>query len=292
MSYTVLDTLSLASGAVNEDRTGAWGDRAWVIDGATDIGQAPLTRAASDASWFADEIHELLYDPQLELTGDLGELPMSLAIMVARRFRHARTREPEDRFEHPSASGVVVRFEDRTLDYVSVGDCTLIVAQRREVLRLGGDLADAGDKAVARAIAAFQKSVGQGTGGQGMAAGPTAEDVRRHVWPEIRARRNRLNTPDGYGVWSITPPPQEFVRTGRADLDRGAAVLLASDGLMRLVDVYRALTIEDLVARARGEGLAALGRELRRIEAGDGANLAYPRAKTSDDATGLLLTID
>ena len=159
-------------------------------------------------------------------------------------------------------------------------------------MRLGGDLADAGDQSVARAVAAFQKSFGQEVGGDRTVAAPTAEDARRHVWPEIRARRNRLNTPGGYGVWSITPPPQEFVRTGRDDLDRGAVVLLASDGLMRLVDVYRALTIEELVARARGEGLAALGRELRRIEAGDGANLAYPRAKTTDDATALLLTID
>ncbi len=71
MSYTVVDTLSLASGAVNEDRAGSWGDRAWVIDGATDLGHVPLTRAASDASWFADEFHELLYDSRRIETGDV-----------------------------------------------------------------------------------------------------------------------------------------------------------------------------------------------------------------------------
>lgn len=298
MSFTVVDSMSLPSGSVNEDRVGAWGDRAWVIDGATDVVDAPLTRAATDASWFADEIHELLYDPQLEMIGDLGELPTSLAIMIARRFRHARTRPPVERFEHPSASGVVIRVDGRRLDYVSVGDCTLIVAQggegrsegrgegrsegRGATMRLAADPGDAGDKALARAIAAFQ--AGQ--------AAPTAEAARRHVWPEIKARRNRLNTPGGYGVWSISPPPPEFVRTGQIDLARGARVLLASDGLMRLVDVYGVLDIAGLMAAAERDGLASLGRELRRIEAADSHNIAYPRAKSLDDASGLLLSLD
>ena len=42
---------------------------------------------------------------------------------------------------------------------------------------------------------------------------------------------------------------------------------------------------------ALSSGLGALIEELRRLEAADRDNIRYPRAKTCDDATGLLLRL-
>lgn len=285
MPFKILDKFSIASGTENEDRVGARGGLAWVIDGATDVGTEPLTGAASDASWFADEIHRAL-DGTAQGVGidpgvDLAHLPAVLADVAAASFAKVKRREPEDRFEYPSASGVVVRATGGHFEYVSVGDCTLILAQNNGVTRLGADLRDAGDQRLAAAVASFQQTQ----------SAPTAEAARQHVWPRIKAQRNKLNTPGGYGVLSIVPPPPAFVRTGNVELQAGATLLLASDGLMRLVDVYRVMTVEALVEAACGNGLAALGEKLRRIEAEDNRNVTYPRAKTSDDATGLLVTL-
>ncbi len=285
MLIRTLDSASIASGIVNEDRCGTSNCLAWVIDGATDVGTDPVTGAASDASWFADEVHRALVEQpgRLDLHADpgldLAELPARLADHTSAAFAAVRRREPEDRFEYPSASGVVVRASATEIQFVSVGDCTLILAQAGAVTRLGADLRDAGDQRLAAAIANFQKTE----------VDPSAESARRHVWPAIKAQRNKLNTPSGYGVLSIVPPPPAFVRTGRVEAAPGARLLLASDGLMRLVDVYRVMTVQALVEAAQTKGLAALCNELRRIEAADSRNFTYPRAKTSDDATGLLL---
>jgi hypothetical protein len=46
------------------------------------------------------------------------------------------------------------------------------------------------------------------------------------------------------------------------------------------------------VAAALDKGLAALGDELRAIEAGDATGAKFPRFKKSDDATALLLKLD
>lgn len=56
MPFVIIDCLSSASGRVNEDRAGAANDLAWVIDGATDVVDRPLTGATTDADWIAGQI--------------------------------------------------------------------------------------------------------------------------------------------------------------------------------------------------------------------------------------------
>jgi hypothetical protein len=92
-----------------------------------------------------------------------------------------------------------------------------------------------------------------------------------------------------YGVFAITPTPRHFVQAGQIAMPACGQVLLASDGLMRLVDVFRLYTASELFAAARTEGLAPLMRLLRAVEHDDVHGHRYPRAKAHDDATGLLL---
>ena len=103
------------------------------------------------------------------------------------------------------------------------------------------------------------------------------------------AGRAAMNEPDGYGVFSITPTPWHFVRAGQIDMPTGGHALLASDGLMRLVDVFKLYTALDLLAAVRNGGLTPLMRLLRMVECDDVHGHRYPRAKVNDDATGLLL---
>lgn len=279
MPLEVVEAHSLGSGSVNEDRCGAEGSTAWIIDGATDVVQAPLAGAHSDAAWFAAELDHALR----RRTGD-GDLPLDalpglLAEDMARAFRQPARREPKGRDEHPSAAGIIVRLTGHQLEYVSLGDCTLLVENSASPLRLGTDENDAGDRWVAEAIKAYQSAAACST--------PTA--TREHLWPKLRAARATMNTEGGYGIFSITPPPRKFVHLGRVKLDSGATLLLATDGLMRLADVFRRYDSRVLFEAARERGIAALIGELRSIENADGDCTAFPRAKVSDDATGLLL---
>jgi hypothetical protein len=71
----------------------------------------------------------------------------------------------------------------------------------------------------------------------------------------------------------------------------GARVLLASDGFLALASDYGRYTPDTLFAAAESRGLAALGAELRAVEAADADGVRFPRFKRSDDATALLLAV-
>ena len=281
MPLRIIDALSVPSGAVNEDCVGGEAALAWVIDAATDVIEEPLVGTASDAAWFAVALNAALCRHARNPPADLARLPALVVPELADEFDRAARRKPKQRYEHPSAAGLVVREGDRGLDYVSVGDWTLLLEASSGFVRIGTEAADAGDAFIADAIRRYQERE----------AMPTAENAHSHIWPKIRARRAQMNEPKGYGVWSITPPPAHYVRAGTVQLVQGGTALLATDGLFRLVDVFARYSEQKMFQLALSSGLGALIEELRRLEAADRDNIRYPRAKTWDDATGLLLRL-
>jgi hypothetical protein len=281
MPLNIIEALSVPSGAVNEDCAGNEAALAWVIDGATDVIEEPLVGTASDAAWFALALDAALCRHAHNPPADLARLPALLAPELADEFDRDARRKPKQRYEHPSAAALIVREGDRGLDYVSVGDCTLLLETPSGLVRIGTEAGDAGDTCIADAIRRFQERN----------AMPTAESARSYIWPKIRAGRAQMNEANGYGVWSITPPPALYVRTGTVQLASGGTALLATDGLFRLVDVFARYSEQAMLQLALSSGLGVLIEELRRLEAADHDNIRYPRAKTYDDATGLLLRL-
>ncbi len=279
MPFIIIDCLTSASGRVNEDRAGAANDLAWVIDGATDVVERPLTSAATDADWIAGRLDAALSALAVSPPAGLAQLPDMIATRLAAEFAREARRAPIDKTEHPSASAIVVRACDAGIDYVSVGDCTLLVEDAGGFVRVGVDEAAAGDPQLAKALAALHAKHG----------GLEAKTARARIWPSIKGGRAAMNEPGGYGVFSITPTPRHFVRAGQIAMPANGYALLASDGLMRLVDVFRLYTAHELFAAVRKDGLAPLLRLLREVERDDVHGHQYPRAKINDDATGLLL---
>lgn len=98
-----------------------------------------------------------------------------------------------------------------------------------------------------------------------------------------------MNMPEGYGVFSITPTPAHFIHAGTHALEPGAHVLLASDGLMRLVDVFQRYSAAELFDAITQRGVAELVAEVRAMEMEDADCIAFPRAKRHDDASGVLI---
>jgi hypothetical protein len=281
MKLEIIDAVSSSSGVANEDRAGAFGSLAWVIDGATDVIAPPLAGDISDAAWLAEEIERGLRLDAAGAVEPLADLPTYLADGLAQAFDRARRRAPAGREEHPSASGVVVRLKGAMLEYVSLGDCALIAEDGNGLRSLGVEEDGSGDRWVRDAIEADRRAD----------PGAPQAKLRENLWPKLRAARAAMNTPGGYGVFSITPPPAHFVRSGGLALEPGATVLLASDGLTRLVDVFRRYGARELFDKVRTHGLASLVEELRQVEHADAACISFPRAKISDDATGLLLRV-
>jgi hypothetical protein len=121
--------------------------------------------------------------------------------------------------------------------------------------------------------------------------GVAATEVRDKYLPALRASRNRVNTKGGDWLFSPDARCAKHANASRRAPPAGSLILLASDGFFALASDYARYATHELLGVAESRGLAALGRELREIETADPKGVAYPRFKTSDDATALLLSL-
>jgi len=278
----VIDQVSSAGSATNEDRAAAEGRLAWVIDGATDVLAAPLTNRESDSAWFADELDRELRDYARSGLDDLdlAALPGELARSIAPRFDAASQRRPATRHEHPSAAGLIIALQPDRVAYVALADCSMIARTDGATSRHGIARDDAGDRhlvGVLRTEPDTHKTTGS--------------DLRGRLLPILQASRDLLNEPHGYGAFSVLPPPDVFTMQGSLAARPGTRLLLATDGFMRLVDVFSLYSEEGLMDAAGTLGLAALEAELRGFEQSATGRSRFPRFKCHDDATALLIEV-
>jgi hypothetical protein len=278
--FRSLDRLSLPGSRVNEDGIGLRGSFAWVIDGATGLSDEQLTSGGSDAAWLAGLIGDRLVD----LAGEEGDAVLSrLEADIHSIFRETTAHVPGvGEHDAPSAclglvethpgEGGQVRVQGRFL-----GDVIALVPTERGIVRWTDERAKP-----------FEKKTLAALGAREHAPGSIPEAVKR----QILENRTKLNRPDGY--WVVNPLRPWAGRELRfeAQVKPGEPIVLATDGFMRLVDVFGAYSDTALHARlAAGKG-PDLMKELRERERSDLLAAAYPRVKTHDDATFLVIAAE
>lgn len=279
----VLDQISVPSGKVNDDRVGAAGTLAWAIDGATDVLAEPLMPGGSDAAWIAGALDEELLKLGAAPPASLKDLVGILTDRAASRFAAERRRPPVAPHEQPSAAGFIVRLDSPQIEHLSLADCQCLMQHAGTPaysIDLDPEVAQ-GDRRAIEVMKTFRAKPG----------GASWREARAEIWPRIRAARDRLNMPNGYGVLSVIAPPEKFMRTGRVGVGPGDRLLLATDGLTRLVDMFGRYSHDELMRIACAQGLAALTKELREMEAADGDCVHVPRTKPHDDASAILLEV-
>jgi Protein phosphatase 2C len=281
--FSLRDSLSLASGRHNEDRCGLYGAAAWMIDGATDLTDDRLLPGPSDAAWFAEALNFAFMRIAGQPAQGLDDVLATATGAVGDSFQRAAVRPIVQRHEQPSAAGIYARIVGGELEALSLGDCTLMTLPADgpplDLFRAGKREADEEARAAARAMTA-EPGTGTVTG-----------NIRAALMPMLRAGRGRMNTPDGYGIFSIDMPPAQHIRHCRRPVGAGDVFLMASDGFLRLVDVYAAHSLSSLAAAIQAEGLASLALALRRIETEDADCRRFPRAKARDDATAMIVEV-
>jgi hypothetical protein len=270
----------------NEDVSGCTAVSAWVLDGATGLGDEPLLPGASDAAWLASA-----YDARLRAsvhrTGcELQHLFAELIADVATNFEACKLRAPANRFELPSAGIALVRLRAANLEYARLGDCRAILDPPRSahVVSTGSSPLQYLDAAVLEKMKALRRAN----------ISMSHEQVRRLVQGDLRANRNLLNTKEGYWVLSTDPTAARYMEIGALPLNGTDPVrgLLVSDGFYRLVDTFRVYPDDAaLFGVALKRGLAAMLTELRKLEDTDPECSTYPRFKPKDDATAVLFEI-
>jgi hypothetical protein len=274
-----LEVLSAASepggSAPNEDRYGYDLEHgyAWVLDGATSTAPPRISPGQTDGAWFADQVDNTLRS--LAASGDsLSPVQMlELAAAQARASLEERGLDPDER--PPYASIALVALQGQELHYAVLGDVALMVAPPDEE---AVEIRDhRSDPFVKEAIDLTYRYTGEEL---------LAE---QHAF-EARA----VNTSGGYPVLSASPAAAKLALSGVMPAQPGLKLLLTSDGLTRLVDVFRQPAIlAQLLDRIAGdpEGNDQAIKLVRETEARDGDRRRHRRIKVHDDATGICLEV-
>jgi hypothetical protein len=268
-----------AGGDINEDAVG-WSDRAaWVIDGATGLGFASLSDDESDARWLARRLSQSFARHADDLACPLVEV-LRHAVAEARAELLARCATLPEPYLAPSACAAIARLAGDRLEYAVLGDCTLLVPTADGLCALRDGRVAELERPILAHLAALRQS------------GVTERNaLRAEIFPRVVAMRSRINRADGYWALGLDPDAATHAISGTLQPRPGAPLLLASDGLTRLFDLFGACTVEQFYAAALAEGLPALLDRLRALEHADAEGERCARIKSSDDASGLLARI-
>jgi hypothetical protein len=277
--FRLLHRQSVPGSHVNEDGAGLHGHAAWIIDGATGVSDRKLTSGETDAAWLAGVIGERLV--QLASAREPERHFDHLQDIIQRAFDAETAHAELSGDEHaPSACLGFLRLRGQAengllrLEGHFLGDVVALVPTETGVVRW----TDERSKPFERRTLAVLEGASRQTGAM-------PDVVRR----QIQENRTRLNHPDGY--WVVNPRRPWAGRELRfaSAVAPGQPVVLATDGFMRLVDVFGAYSDATLHAGlSAGEG-DRLMQELREREREDARAGLYPRVKIHDDATVLVV---
>lgn len=268
----------------NEDASGGAANCAFVIDGATGLGENIIDESESDAAWLAKFAAVTFEEDALAGCAVAGSVS-KINERVARIIQDLTDTTPAEPWNLPVAGFQMIRVEKSAIVSYGLGDCRLFLQDAAGATHSlsaieGG--AEAEQEEARRAVAH---------------AGGLARFKSLSEEPEIRAelrrRRALYNTKDG-PVWTLGANPEAASHIVSHPLPAAlpAHGLLCTDGFAALVDLYGRYDAATLVERARTDGLVPLLAELRAVEQReDPDGLAYPRFKVSDDATAVLFEI-
>ena len=286
-TLTILDSITLPGNKhkANEDQFGHTAHCAFVIDGATGIGDDFIvSRHDSDAAWLATfaKVHfEELLRPGRAMS-DVVRQTNALAHKIV-SFAAQDDEIPD--WNLPVAGFQALRVEGDALYAYGLGDCVLYLAGADGNIEKATGFVGGDSSEIKRASDAIKRMGGLKADQNALADDDTlAKD---------RAIRATYNKPGGL-VWTlgVEPKAADHLTTKRLKAALPATGILATDGFSALIDKYGCYTPTELIEVAKKKSLSDLAQELRYIEQmEDPGGQKYPRMKQSDDATAILFEI-
>ena len=257
--------------------------RSLLIEANADLGRALIERfgaLALDRMGFPEEIYDTLaHDPRLV------RLALPACVVTLAEYDPSTN---DLRWAHAGDTALVVLYEDGRVEVpTAMHTVEFDGALSRAALKLRGEYPDLPFRALAEQPEVRKLNLNNGL---------------RHNYVD----KHGLPQPgQGVGVLDGLPELRYFVQTGALSLDRAVFAGVLTDGLLwpesagevfapdedsaaALAQERRAFMAEQI----RTRGLAGYLALLRQAERDDADHEQYPRLKTHDDATGVLLRFD
>lgn len=281
MTIKILETLNWPGGGLDAHSVKVTGDdrfgfdesarTAWVLDGATDLGPYRLFETEeSDAAWIAETVNRAL---MMRNPANFSDLKSFFADMFAdvRKTAAKKSRidlEKAEKSTLPIASGMWMWQAGEETHFVRLGDCIAVICTpdgRTDVLE--------------------HKSSAERETQTSMQLNAMSPEDRIKGLREIRAIQT---TEPEHAIFGLSAHAVDNLIIETRALPEGSHVLLMSDGLWRIVDVYDMMSASEMMDRVIDKGIQPLARDMRRHEE-EAARDKSVRIKASDDACGVLI---
>lgn len=260
---------SASPGRANEDFA-LWDDHvAVLLDGAgmPNELQPPCTHGVS---WFARALGTAL----CSAASDSESLRDALASAIVRTAGLHRDTCAVDDPLSPSATLAMLRVRGDAVEWLVLGDCTLLLDDRHSVEVISDDRL----AAVAREERSAMKAALPGSAER--------RQLHAHLVETERALRNR---PGGYWVAAADSQAADAALCGSHPRGDVAQAALLTDGAARLTTTFAATDWSGCLGILERHGPKALIEQVREAELSDTALTRWPRSKAHDDATALYI---
>jgi serine/threonine protein phosphatase PrpC len=270
------ETVSDGAWDVNEDIVTVRQDGAWVLDGATGLGDATHTPGKSDGQWYVEQFDAHLRDRIHDTESPLKEIVRQGIERLTREFQTYHGGQDLDDAHRPSATCAICRLNGRVLEVLVLGDCSVFLSRTDgSIERVYDDRLDSLDAEVAAEIKRLVTEEGL-----------SILEAREKCLSLLRTNRRKKNTDNGYWALGMDPRASTEAITEQFTVMENDTVFGMTDGFGALVDTYEQFpswtaAIETLA----DEGLTAGIDWIREAEEEDPECVQYPRTKPEDDAT-------
>lgn len=236
-----------------------------VLDGAT---ARTDTGCIHGVSWFADKLG-------LTIAGLASDRNVALADALTTAIAHTASLHRECDLTHPgtpSATTAIVRVSEGVLEYLVLGDTTIVVDATNGVQVLCDERVD---------TTATEERAEANRYPFGSAEKQAALLKMKHA--EL-AQRNR---PGGFWVAAADPGVAVHSIRGELPLADVRSVAVLTDGAARIVSTFGLLSWHGVLEVLASQGPTELIKRVRLIEEADPTGMKWPRNKHSDDATAV-----
>jgi hypothetical protein len=247
----------------NEDWVFASSSLIVMIDGAT---ARTETGCVHGITWYATQLGSALSS----LASD-RKIPLTQALAMA--IRHVADQHRQCDLSHPGAPSAAIaalRWNERSLEYLILGDITV-------VLDVSGQLQIVTDGRVDRTATNERATANRFPIG----TPEKNEALIRMKRAELAAR----NRPDGYWIAASDPTVAEHAITDTTPATELRRLVALTDGAARIVVLFELMDWTGLLDLLAESGPNEVIRRTRALEAADPLGQRWPRNKRSDDAT-------
>lgn len=225
MNFSIVDFIcSKGDGNVIEDIGDIHSNFLWILDGATQLSKENILSKDSDAAWLVKKMNDRIKHAvntngvsKLNLKSILKSASAELLNSLGTDFNV----NDLDYTQEPSYAIAIVKIKNGMLEYLILGDCVVLIKSENKIIRLKDDGFITSPKSIYKQPRSIAKKL-------------------------LLERRAKMNTGSGYWIGSLKGVGFNYATCGAIKVNVDDEIIISTDGLFRLVDLFNLMNVEDI----------------------------------------------